>query len=105
MECADATTRPNVSRSVVQRLGYQFRSKNSVSRGLVPGRPRVTNSAEDRFPALSARIIRATTVPQLVSDQFAETGTRKSGATVRKRFHNQELYARKLFVRAPLTRR
>ncbi|GFV67421.1 transposable element Tcb2 transposase [Trichonephila clavipes] len=36
----------------------------------VPGRPRATTPAEDRFLALSARRRRTTSVPQLVADHF-----------------------------------
>ncbi|GFS53953.1 uncharacterized protein TNCV_3761731 [Trichonephila clavipes] len=52
---ADAAGRLNVSRSVVQRLWDQYQSEDSVSRRPVPGRPRATTPAEDRFLALSAR--------------------------------------------------
>ncbi|GFX99636.1 transposable element Tcb2 transposase [Trichonephila clavipes] len=46
---ADASRRLNVSRSVVQRLWDQYQSEDSVSRKPVPGRPRATTPAEDRF--------------------------------------------------------
>ncbi|GFV98953.1 transposable element Tcb2 transposase [Trichonephila clavipes] len=52
---ADVARRLNVSRSVVQRLWDQYQSEDSVSRRPVPGRPRATTPAEDRFLALSAR--------------------------------------------------
>ncbi|GFS76636.1 transposable element Tc3 transposase [Trichonephila clavipes] len=52
---ADAARRLNVSRSVVQRLWDQYQSEDSVSRRPVPGQPRATTPAEDRFLALSAR--------------------------------------------------
>ncbi|GFU30507.1 uncharacterized protein TNCV_1687571 [Trichonephila clavipes] len=64
---AHVARRLNVSRSVVQRLWDQYQSEDSVSRRPVPGRPRATTPAEDRFLALSARR-RTTTVPQLVAD-------------------------------------
>ncbi|GFV21045.1 transposable element Tcb2 transposase [Trichonephila clavipes] len=67
---AEAARRLNVSRSVVQRLWDQYQSEDSVSRRPVPGRPRATTPAEDRFLALSARRRRTTTVPQLVADHF-----------------------------------
>ncbi|GFX89597.1 uncharacterized protein TNCV_72901 [Trichonephila clavipes] len=38
-----------MSRSVVQRLWDQYQSEDSVSRRPVPGRPRATTPAEDRF--------------------------------------------------------
>ncbi|GFU99964.1 paired domain-containing protein [Trichonephila clavipes] len=65
-EADAACRRLNVSRSVVQRLWDQYQSEDSVSRRPVPGRPRATTPAEDRFLALSARRRRTTTVPQLV---------------------------------------
>ncbi|GFW98036.1 transposable element Tcb2 transposase [Trichonephila clavipes] len=71
---ADASRRLNVSRSVVQRLWDQYQSEDSVSRKPVPGRPRATTPAEDRFLALSARRRRTTTVPQLVADHFQASG-------------------------------
>ncbi|GFV46051.1 HTH_Tnp_Tc3_2 domain-containing protein [Trichonephila clavipes] len=51
---ADAARRLNVSRSVVQRLWDQYQSEFCVQK-IVPGRPRATTPAEDRFLALSAR--------------------------------------------------
>ncbi|GFT85696.1 uncharacterized protein TNCV_4026511 [Trichonephila clavipes] len=45
-------------------------SEDSVSRKPVPGRPRATTPAEDRFLALSARRRRTTTLLQLVADHF-----------------------------------
>ncbi|GFU23062.1 transposable element Tcb2 transposase [Trichonephila clavipes] len=72
----------NVSRSVVQRLWDQYQSEDSVSRRPVPGRPRATTPAEDRFLALSARRRRTTTVPQLVADHFQASGRRISATTV-----------------------
>ncbi|GFW57603.1 HTH_Tnp_Tc3_2 domain-containing protein [Trichonephila clavipes] len=94
---ADAARRLNVSRSVVQRLWDQYQSEDSVSRRPVPGRPRATTPAEDRFLALSARR-RTTAVPQLVSDHFQASGRRISATTVRNRLHNAGLYARRPVV-------
>ncbi|GFV97168.1 HTH_Tnp_Tc3_2 domain-containing protein [Trichonephila clavipes] len=68
---ADAARCLNVSRSVVQRLWDQYQSEDSVSRRPVPGRPRATTPAEDRFLALSARRRRTTTVPQLVAEPLS----------------------------------
>ncbi|GFX88260.1 transposable element Tcb2 transposase [Trichonephila clavipes] len=95
---ADAARRLNVSRSVVQRLWDQYQSEDSVSRRPVPGRPRATTPAEDRFLALSARRRRTTTVPQLVADHFQASGRRISATTVRNRLHNAGLYARRPVV-------
>ncbi|GFV24352.1 transposable element Tcb2 transposase [Trichonephila clavipes] len=75
---ADAARRLNVSRSVVQRLWDQYQSEDSVSRRPVPGRPRATTPAEDRFLALSARRRRTTTVLQLVADHFQASGEEES---------------------------
>ncbi|GFV94911.1 transposable element Tcb2 transposase [Trichonephila clavipes] len=102
---ADVARRLNVSRSVVQRLWDQYQSEDSVSRRPVPGRPRATTPAEDRFPALSARRRRTTTVPQLVADHFQASGRRISATTVRNRLHNAGLYARRPVVCVPLNGR
>ncbi|GFX85670.1 HTH_Tnp_Tc3_2 domain-containing protein [Trichonephila clavipes] len=102
---ADAARRLNVSRSVVQRLWDQYQSEDSVSRRPVPGRPRATTPAEDRFLALSARRRRTTTVPQLVADHFQASGRKISTTTVRTRLHNAGLYARRLVVCVPLNER
>ncbi|GFX63520.1 HTH_Tnp_Tc3_2 domain-containing protein [Trichonephila clavipes] len=102
---ADAARRLNVSRSVVQRLWDQYQSEDSVSRRPVPGRPRGTTPAEDRFLALSARRRRTTTVPQLVADHFQASGRRISATTVRNRLHNAGLYARRPVVCVPLNGR
>ncbi|GFW77560.1 HTH_Tnp_Tc3_2 domain-containing protein [Trichonephila clavipes] len=102
---ADAARRLNVSRSVVQRLWDQYQSEESVSRRPVPGRPRATTPAEDRFLALSARRRRTTTVPQLVADHFQASGRRISATTVRNRLHNAGLYARRPVVCVPLNGR
>ncbi|GFY00030.1 transposable element Tcb2 transposase [Trichonephila clavipes] len=101
---ADVARRLNVSRSVVQRLWDQYQSEDSVSRRPVPGRPRATTPAEDRFLALSARRRRTTTVPQLVADHFQASGRRISATTVRNRLHNAGLYARRPVVCVPLVR-
>ncbi|GFY10083.1 HTH_Tnp_Tc3_2 domain-containing protein [Trichonephila clavipes] len=74
-----------------------------VARRPVPGRPRATTPAEDRFLALSARRRRTTTVPQLVADHFQASGRRISATTVRNRLHNAGLYARRPVVCVPST--
>ncbi|GFV61443.1 HTH_Tnp_Tc3_2 domain-containing protein [Trichonephila clavipes] len=102
---ADVFRRLKVSRSVVQRLWDQYQSEDSVSRRPVPGRPRATTPAEDRFLALSARRRRTTTVPQLVADHFQASGRRISATTVRNRLHNAGLYARRPVVCVPLNGR
>ncbi|GFT66425.1 HTH_Tnp_Tc3_2 domain-containing protein [Trichonephila clavipes] len=102
---ADVARRLNVSRSVVQRLWDQYQSEDSVCRRPVPGRPRATTPAEDRFLALSARRRRTTTVPQLVADHFQASGRRISATTVRNRLHNAGLYARRPVVCVPLNGR
>ncbi|GFU98399.1 uncharacterized protein TNCV_679971 [Trichonephila clavipes] len=63
MGLSQAGMLPDVSMclpSVVQRLWDQYQSEDSVSRRPVPGRPRATTPAEDRFLALSARRRRTT---------------------------------------------
>ncbi|GFU99346.1 HTH_Tnp_Tc3_2 domain-containing protein [Trichonephila clavipes] len=71
----------------------------------VPGQPRATTPAEDRFLALSARRRRTTTVPQLVADHFQASGRRISATMVRNRLHNAGLYARRPVVCVPLNGR
>ncbi|GFX77158.1 transposable element Tcb2 transposase [Trichonephila clavipes] len=88
----------------IARLWDQYQSEDSVSRRPVPGRPRATTPAEDRFLALSARR-RTTTVPQLVADHFQASGRRISATTVRNRLHNAGLYARRPVVCVPLNGR
>ncbi|GFV97137.1 HTH_Tnp_Tc3_2 domain-containing protein [Trichonephila clavipes] len=98
---ADAARRLNVSRSVVQRLWDQYQSEDSVSRRPVPGRPRATTLAEDRFLALSARRRRTTTVRSSLQNHFQASGRRISATTVRNRLHNAGLYARRPVVCSP----
>ena len=102
---ADAARRLNVSRSVVHRIWNQYQTEASVSRRQVPGRPRVTTLAEDRFIALSARRRRRISVPQLVADHSVASGRRIYASTVRRRLHNAGLYARRPVVCVPLTGR
>ncbi|GFW30576.1 transposable element Tcb2 transposase [Trichonephila clavipes] len=78
---------------------------STQARRPVPGRPRATTPAEDRFLALSARRRRTTTVPQLVADHFQASGRRISATTVRNRLHNAGLYARRPVVCVPLNER
>ncbi|GFU70467.1 HTH_Tnp_Tc3_2 domain-containing protein, partial [Trichonephila clavipes] len=76
---ADATRRLNVSRSVVQRLWDQYQSEDSVSRRPVPGRPRATTPAEDRFLALFRHEKEKPLLClQLVADPFQASGRRIS---------------------------
>ncbi|GFW81545.1 transposable element Tcb2 transposase [Trichonephila clavipes] len=98
---ADAARRLNVSRSVVQRLWDQYQSEDSVSRRPVPGRPRATTPAEDRFLVLSARRRRTTTVPQLVADHFQASGRRISATTVRNRSQCRSVCKKTSCVRSP----
>ena len=70
LSLAEAASRLNMSRSVVQRLWNQFQTTDSVSRRPVPGRPRVMTLAEDRYLELSAQKRRTTAVSQLIADHF-----------------------------------
>ncbi|GFW02050.1 transposable element Tcb2 transposase [Trichonephila clavipes] len=90
---ADAARRLNVSRSVVHRLWNQYQTEVSVSRRHVPGQPRATTPAGDRFIALSARR-RRISVPQLVADHSVASGRRISASSVRSRLHDSDIYAR-----------
>ncbi|GFT94485.1 HTH_Tnp_Tc3_2 domain-containing protein [Trichonephila clavipes] len=82
-------------------FGINTIPKILVSRRPVPGRPRATTPAEDRFLALSARRRRTTTVPQLVANHFQASGRRISATTVHNRLHNAGLYARRPVVCVP----
>ncbi|GFU35758.1 hypothetical protein TNCV_2955151, partial [Trichonephila clavipes] len=72
----------NVSRSVVQRLWDQYQSEDSVSRRPVPGRPRATTPAEDRFLALSARRRRTTTCRSSLQTTFKHQEEESPATTV-----------------------
>ena len=102
---ADTARCLNVSCSVVQRLWKQFQITNSVSRRPVPGRPRVTTPAEDRYLALSVRRRRNTAVPQLFADHLVASGRRISATALRRRLHNAGMYARRPFECIPLNGR
>ena len=91
---ADAARCLIVSHSVVQQLWNHFQTTDSVSRRLVPSRPRVTTPAEDRYLALLARRRRTTAVLQLVADHFVTSGRKISATTIRRRLHNAGMYAR-----------
>ncbi|GFX77751.1 HTH_Tnp_Tc3_2 domain-containing protein [Trichonephila clavipes] len=95
----------NVSRSAVHRLWNQYQTEASESRRHVPGRPRATAPAGDRFIAHSARRRRRISVPQLVSNHSVASGKRISASTVRRRLHNSGIYARRTVVCVPLNRR
>ncbi|GFW50893.1 HTH_Tnp_Tc3_2 domain-containing protein [Trichonephila clavipes] len=102
MSQVDAARRLNVSRSVVHRLWNQYQIEASVSRRNVPGRPRATTPAGDRFIALSAQRRRRISVPQLIASHSAASGKIISASTVRSRLHNTGLYARRSVVFASL---
>ena len=102
---ANAARRLNVSCSLVQRLWKQFQTTDSVSRRPVPGRPRVTTPAENRYLPLLARRRRTTDVPQLVADHFVASGRRISATTARRHLHNAGMYARRSFMCVPLNGR
>ncbi|GFU15763.1 transposable element Tcb2 transposase [Trichonephila clavipes] len=76
-----ASRRLYVSRSVVQHLWNQYQTEASVSRRHVPGQPRATTPAGDRFIALSAQRSRKISVPQFVADHFVASGRRISAST------------------------
>ncbi|GFV00315.1 HTH_Tnp_Tc3_2 domain-containing protein [Trichonephila clavipes] len=106
VELESAKSALNETSQCVSRLWDQYFSEDSVSRRPVPGRPRATTPAEDRFLALSARRRRTTIVPQLVADHFQASGRRISATTVRNRLRfNAGLYARRPVVCVPLNGR
>ncbi|GFX10549.1 HTH_Tnp_Tc3_2 domain-containing protein [Trichonephila clavipes] len=71
---ADAARHLNVSRCVVHRLWNQYQTKASVSRRHVPGRPRATTPAGDRFIALLTRRRRRISEPKLFADHSVAPG-------------------------------
>ncbi|GFV31523.1 HTH_Tnp_Tc3_2 domain-containing protein [Trichonephila clavipes] len=103
---ADAARRLNVSRSVVQRLWDQYQSEDSVSRRPVPGRPRATTPAEDRFSSsFGTKGEEPLLCRSSFADHFQASGRRISATTVRNRLHNAGLYARRPVVCVPLNGR
>ncbi|GFT72867.1 uncharacterized protein TNCV_1891751 [Trichonephila clavipes] len=97
--------RLNVSLSVFHRLCNQYQTEASVSRIHVPGRPRATTLAGDRFIVLSARRRRRISVPQLVAAHSVAPGRRISASPVLRGLHNSGLHARRTVVCVPLNRR
>ncbi|GFU02856.1 transposable element Tcb2 transposase [Trichonephila clavipes] len=102
---ANAAKRLNVSRSVVHCLWNQYQTEASVSRRYVPGRPRASTPAGDRFIPLSVRRRRRISVPKLVAGLSVAAGRRISASTVRRRLHNSGIHARQPVVCVPLNRR
>ncbi|GFV16538.1 transposable element Tc3 transposase [Trichonephila clavipes] len=101
---ADAARRLNVSRSVVQRLWDQYKSRRFCVQKTCSRSTTSYNTCRRPFSeALSARRRRTTTVPQLVADHFQASGRRISATTVRNRLHNAGLYARRPVVCVPST--
>ncbi|GFU86371.1 transposable element Tcb2 transposase [Trichonephila clavipes] len=99
---ADAARRLNVSRSVVQQLWDQYQSEDSVSRRPVPGRPRATTPAEDRFQLFRHEGEEPLPCRSSLQTTLA-SGRRISATTVRNRLHNAGLYARRPVVCVPST--
>ncbi|GFT78497.1 transposable element Tcb2 transposase [Trichonephila clavipes] len=102
---ADAARRLNVSRSVVQRLWDQYQSEDSVSRRPVPGRPRATTPAEDRFQLFRHEGEEPLLCRSSLQTTFKHQKRRISATTVRNRLHNAGLYARRPVVCVPLNGR
>ncbi|GFS78637.1 HTH_Tnp_Tc3_2 domain-containing protein [Trichonephila clavipes] len=84
--------------SVVQRLWDQYQSEDSVSRRPVPGRPRATTPAEDRFLALSG----TRKEPLLCRSSLQTTFKHEEEESTLHRLHNAGLYARRPVVCVPL---
>ncbi|GBM92952.1 hypothetical protein AVEN_223642-1 [Araneus ventricosus] len=94
---ADAAGRLNVSRSVVQRLSDQFRSRRFSFEKTCPRSAMCYHfcirSVSNTFGPEKE--------PKLISDHFAAAGTRISSTTLRRCLYNQGLYARRKLVRVP----
>lgn len=81
-----AARRLTVFHSIVQRLYNQYQYDDSLYRRHVPGQPRTTTLAEDRYPRLSAQRRRHITVPHIITVNFVASGTRIFDTTVRRLF-------------------
>ncbi|GFV18171.1 uncharacterized protein TNCV_169741 [Trichonephila clavipes] len=84
----------NVSRSGVHRLWNLYQTESSVSRRHVPGQPRVTTPAGDRFIALLDRSRKRISMLQLVADHTTALGRRISVFMVLRHLHTSGIYAR-----------
>ncbi|GFW55277.1 transposable element Tcb2 transposase [Trichonephila clavipes] len=88
----------SVHHSVILRLWKQFQTTQRVVRKPVGGRPRVTTPAEDRYIAIVAKRNHRVTSTRVTSMVTASIGKAISAATVSRRLHKNELYARKTRV-------
>ncbi|GFX81692.1 HTH_Tnp_Tc3_2 domain-containing protein [Trichonephila clavipes] len=103
---ADAARRLNVSRSVVQRLWDQYQSEDSVIVRPVPGRPRASTPAEDRFSSsFFTKEKNHYCAAARCRPLFQASGRRISATTVRNRLHNAGLYARRPVMCVPFNGR
>ncbi|GFX21924.1 transposable element Tcb2 transposase [Trichonephila clavipes] len=92
-----------VHHSVISRLWKQFQTTQTVVRGPVGGRPRVTTPTEDRYIAIVAKRNHRATSTRVTSMFAASIGKAISAATVLRRLHMNELYARVPRVCVPLS--
>ena len=83
-----------VHNSVISRLWKQFQTTQTVVRRPIAGPPRVTTPAEDRSIAILAKQNRKATSTHVISMVTAFIGKAISAATVRRKLHMSELYAR-----------
>ena len=91
-----------VARSVVARLN-RFQQAGNVSRRPGQGRPRATTATDDRYIQLTARRNRTDNATQPQRQFLGATERRVSTQTVRNRFNQGGLYARRPMVCIPLT--
>ncbi|GFV66469.1 uncharacterized protein TNCV_2531561 [Trichonephila clavipes] len=92
---ADAARRLNVSRSVVQRLWDQYQPRRFCVQKPVPGRPQAHKSpAEDRFLSFGTKEKNHYCAAARCRP-LSTSGRRISSTTVRNRFPNAGLYARR----------
>ena len=92
----------NASPSVVHRLWRQLQITDSASRRSSQGRPTATTSTNDRFLTLCARRNRIATPNLLRSSLTGVTGRLMSTSGVRRRLHEDGLFAKRLAICGPL---
>ncbi|GFT04624.1 transposable element Tcb1 transposase [Trichonephila clavipes] len=92
-----------ITQSVISRLWQRFQDDGIVSRCYSTGYPRVTTPNEDRYFAVTAKIIRRSTASDLSHQLSSAAGTTVSTQTVYRRLGHVFLYARRPVRCVPLT--
>ncbi|GFX56502.1 transposable element Tcb1 transposase [Trichonephila clavipes] len=87
----------------ISSLWKQFQTAQTVVRRTVGGHPSVTTLTEDRYIAIVSKRNRRATSTRVTSMVTASIRKAISAATVRRRLHMKELYARVPRVCVPLS--